>query len=412
MPYVYIVDTLEPRRLEVKVYWNLPGCGQTCFWEARMLPLVNASQRHGVRLQRWAKALQLATADLMRNVKSSSQAMARAAYPLGRQEAFEQAAQPPVAQPLAEQGPEEPESLPQEVAEPLVAAVDKGLPELAVSTELAMLLLCETTASARNRDLRVKAAQALEALLQLCLPSSQIELILHLGEGAAFGLPAHQGLVDCRAVLLQPLRAECHKRAARRLRRLHADQQQVQLVELLQDALQESPQLCRAWCSAVAAAVDTCVSSMASAHELPTDVLQARVAAVRGPRTCRRLDPVLREAIEDVARAGPQAQALMTRVHGKLFSYRKRARAELATERRLYEYLQSARQLAQNSTHVGLSMDGSRVGQDKTLITACWLADQDCSFWLPPQARRSAQQVWSCTSLHGPHDHISKQLGG
>ena len=71
--------------------------------------------------------MQLATADLMRNVKSSSQAMARAAYPLGRQEAFEQAAQPPVAQPLAEQGPEEPEPLPQEVAEPLVAAVDKRL---------------------------------------------------------------------------------------------------------------------------------------------------------------------------------------------------------------------------------------------------------------------------------------------
>ena len=422
MRHVYVKDG---DALQVKVYL-LPGGGalQT-FWEARTLPLPNNSQRQGVQVSRWAKSLGLSDVYISQHVQRSATAIAKrrrlsalaapdapgpmldaglaaappqaaaglAAAPL--QEGAGLAAAPPQAGAGMAAAPPRAEAGLVAAPHPALAGGDAaagapgpGVPELAISTELALLLLARS-ASRANGGAQENAAKVLAAVLRLCLPDEPMEIALRVGQGdgaVSFGIPLHNGGLDCRAVLLAGEQNGARKLWRQLLKRLRADTQQLGLAELIHQSLLAGAPLCQALCAAVAPAVDATVAALAGKDELLADPLRAGVEAIRGRKTLRRLDPAIRDAIADVGAAGPAALALMQRARSGLFERFKKARTQFAVDRKLAAYQAVARARAQaGPPRVALAFDASRVGQDKTLVTACWLPDAQLAFWLPPQ---------------------------
>ena len=420
MRHVYLTDGDD---LQVKAYL-LPGGGAVqTFWEARMLPLHNNSQRQGVQISRWAKTLGLSDAYVSQHVRRSATAIAKrrrlsalaapdapgpmldaglvaappqaaaglAAAPL--QQGAGLAAAPPqagagmaAAPPQAEAGLVAP---PPDLAGGDAAAdtFGPGMPELTISTELALLLLAKS--ASRANGTQENAAKALAAVLRRCLPDEPAEIALRVGQGdgaVSFGIPLHNGGLDCRAVLLAGEQNDVHKQWRQLLRRLRADTQQLGLAELIHQSLLAGPPLCQALCAAAAPAVDATVAALAGRNELPADPLRAGVEAIKGRKTLRRLDPAIRDAVADVGAAGPAALTLMQRTQSRLFQRFNKARTQLAVDRKLAAYQAVARARAKaGPPRVALAFDASRVGQDKTLVTACWLPDAQLGFWLPPQ---------------------------
>ena len=406
--------------LQVKVYLLPGGDAVQTFWEARMLPLLNNSQRQGVQVSRWAKSLRLSDDYISQNVQRSATAIAkrRRLSALAAPDApgpmldAEQVAAPPqaaagLAAPLglaaappqagAGMAAAPPQAEAGLVAAPpatlaggdaAAGAPGPGMPELAISTELALLLLAKS-ASRASRGAQENAAQALAAVLRLCLPDKPTEIALRVGQGegaVSFGVPLRNGGLDCRAVLLAGEQNDAHKRWCQLLRRLRADTQQLGLAELIHQSLLAGVPLCQALCAAVAPVVDATVAALAGRDQLLADPLRAGVEAVKGRKTLRRLDPAIRDAIADVGAVGPAALTLMQRTHSGLFQRFKKARTQLAVDRKLAAYQAVARARAKaGPPRVALAFDASRVGQDKTLVTACWLPDAQLAFWLPPQ---------------------------
>ena len=118
---------------------------------------------------------------------------------------------------------------------------------------------------------------------------------------------------------------------------------------------------------------------------LPSDILAAGIVAPRGQQRLRRLDPNLREAMAAAADAGPNCVQLVARIKGGLWKLRKGVRAQDATDQRMLGYLAKTRLVGGIVARVSVGCDGSRVGQEKTLMANAVLAN-GTACWLPPQA--------------------------